>query len=153
MIFGHPATDDRFCPEIARVLGIVVASVRYRLAPAHPYPSAIDDHHDAWMWLLRNANTFDIDPARIDIGGQSAGGGLATAQVQRACDGSTPYSVKKWLICPMLDEGTAARRVLEAERHFVWENHLNLSGWRPHLGSDPGGSATAPFAVPRSGTT
>ena len=93
LIFGHPATNGRLCPEIARGLGIVVASVRYRLAPAHPYPAAIDDCHDAWMWPLRNANTFDIDPARIAIGGQSAGGGPASALVQRACDGGAPYAV------------------------------------------------------------
>ena len=119
LIFGHPTTDDWFGAEIARNLGIVVASVRYHLAPAHPYPAAIDDGYDAWMWLLRNANTFDIDPARIAIGGQSAGGGLASALVQRACDGGAPYAVEKSLICPTLDKGTAARRDLDAEKHVV----------------------------------
>ncbi|NBQ63026.1 MAG: alpha/beta hydrolase, partial [Proteobacteria bacterium] len=112
LILGHPATDDRFCAEIARDLGIVVASVRYRLAPAHPYPAAIDDCHDAWTWLLRNANTFDINPARVAIGGQSAGGGLAAALVQRTCDGQPPHPVTQWLLCPMLDDRTAARRNL-----------------------------------------
>ena len=119
LIFGHPATDGRLCPEIARGLGIVVASARYRLAPAHPYPAAIDDCPDAWMWLLRNTSTFATDPARIAIGGQSAGGGPASALVQRACDGSTPYPVAKSLICPMVDEGRAARRDLVAEKHVV----------------------------------
>ena len=88
-------------------------------APAHHYPAAIDDGHDAWMWLLRKANTFDIDPARIAIGGQSAGGGPASALVQRACDGGAPYAVAKSLICPTLDKGTAARRDLDAEKHVV----------------------------------
>ncbi len=119
LIFGHPTTDDQFGAEIARGLEVVGASVRYRLAPAHPYPAAIDDCHDAWMWPLRNANTFDIDPARIAIGGQSAGGGLASALVQRACDGGAPYAVEKSLICPTLDKGTAARRDLDAEKHGV----------------------------------
>ncbi len=119
LIFGHPTTDDRFGGEIARNLGIVVASVRYRLAPAHPYPAAIDDCHDARMWPLRNANTFDIDPARIAIGGESAGGGPAAALVQRVCDGGAPYPVAKSLICPMVDKGRAARRDLDAEKHVV----------------------------------
>ena len=119
LIFGHPTTDDRFGAEIARGLEVVGASVRYRLAPAHPYPAAIDDCHDAWMWLLRNANTFDIDPARIAIGGQSAGGGPASALVQRACDGGAPYPFAQSLICPMVDEGRAARSDLDAEKHVV----------------------------------
>ena len=148
LILGHPATDDRFCAEIARDLGIVVASVRYRLAPAHPYPAAIDDCHDAWTWLLRNASAFGIDPARIAIGGQSAGGGLAAALVQRACDGQPPHPVAQWLLCPMLDDRTAARRDLDAEQHFVWDNRMNLFGWRAYLGNDPGGSSAPPYAVP-----
>jgi len=119
LIFGHPTTDDRFGAEIARGLEVVGASVRYRLAPAHPYPAAIDDCHDAWMWPLRNTNTFANDPARIAIGGQSAGGGPASALVQRACDGGAPYPVAKSLICPMVDEGRAARRDLDAEKHVV----------------------------------
>lgn len=119
MIFGHPATDDRFGAEIARGLDIVVASVRYRLAPAHPYPAAIEDCHDSRMWPLRNTSTFDVDPARNAIGGQSAGGGLAAALVQRACDGSTPYPFAQWLICPMVDEGRAARSDLDAEKQEV----------------------------------
>jgi len=119
LIFGHPTTDDRFGAEIARGLEVVGASVRYRLAPAHPYPAAIDDCHDAWMWPLRNTNTFANDPARIAIGGQSAGGGPAAALVQRACDGGAPYPVAKSLICPMVDEGRAARRDLDAEKHVV----------------------------------
>jgi len=147
LILGDPATDDRFCAEIARDLGIVVASVRYRLAPARPYPGAIDDCHDAWTWLLRNANTFDINPARVAIGGQSAGGGLGAALVQWTCDGRPPHPVAQWLLCPMLDDWTAAPRNLDAEQHFVWDNRLNLFGWRAYLGSIPGGSATPPFAV------
>jgi len=148
LILGHPATDDRFCAEIARDLGIVVASVRYRLAPAHPYPAAIDDCHDAWTWLLRNANTFDINPARVAIGGQSAGGGLDAALVQWTCDGRPPHPVAQWLLCPMLDDRTAARRNLDAEQHFVWDNRMNLFGWRAYLGNEPGGSSAPPYAVP-----
>lgn len=148
LIIGHPAIDDRFCAEIARDLGIVVASARYRLAPAHPYPAAIDDCHASWQSLLQDAGSLGIDPARIAIGGQSAGGGLAAALVQRACDGRPPHPVAQWLLCPMLDDRTAARRDLDSERHLVWDNRLNLFGWRAYLGNDPGASSTPPYAVP-----
>lgn len=148
LIIGHPAIDDRFCAVTARDLGIVVASVRYRLGPAYPYPAAIDDCHAAWEWLLRNATPLNIDPARVTIGGQSAGGGLAAALVQRACDEEPPHPVAQWLFCPMLDDRTAARRDLDVGKHFVWDNRMNLFGWRAYLGNNPGAPATPPYAVP-----
>ena len=119
LILGDPATDDRFCAEIARNLGIVVAWVRYRLAPAHPYPAAIDDCHDPWPWIWRSAHAFGLDPARVAIGGQSAGGGLDAALVQWTCDGRPPHPVAQWLLCPMLDDRTGAHRDLDAEKHVV----------------------------------
>ncbi|NCA14003.1 MAG: alpha/beta hydrolase, partial [Proteobacteria bacterium] len=68
LIIGHPAMDDQFCAETARELGIVVVSARYRLAPRHPYPAAIDDGHAAWEWLTGNAGSLGVDPGRIAVG-------------------------------------------------------------------------------------
>jgi acetyl esterase/lipase len=48
----------------------------------------------------------------------------------------------------MLDDRTAARRNLDAEQHFVWDNRMNLFGWRAYLGNEPGGSSAPPYAVP-----
>ena len=79
MIAGTAALDDRCCLNYAKNLKLVVISVDYRLAPAHPFPSALDDCFDAWQWLLDNADDMGIDPARIAIAGQSAGGGLRQA--------------------------------------------------------------------------
>lgn len=148
LVVGHPAIDDQFCAETASELGIVVASVRYRLAPRHRYPAAIDDCHAAWEWLSTHAESLGVDPARIAIGGQSAGGGLAAALAQRVCDGQPPYPVAQWLFCPMLDDRTAARRDLDAEKHFVWDNRLNQFGWQAYLGSEPGGATVPRYAVP-----
>ena len=148
MVLGHPAMDDQFCAETAGELGIVVVSARYRLAPRHPYPAAIDDCHAAWEWLTRNAGSLGVDPERIAIGGQSAGGGLAAALAQRACDGQPPHPLAQWLFCPMLDDRTAARRDLDAENHFVWDNRLNRFGWRAYLGNEPGGATAPRYAVP-----
>lgn len=147
-ILGHPTMDDRFCAETARDLGIVVASARYRLAPAHPHPAAIDDCNVAWEWLLGAARSLGIEPTRIVIGGRSAGGGLAAALVQRVCDAQAPHPVAQWLFCPMLDDRTAERRDLDAEKHFVWDNRLNRFGWRSFLSNEPGAATTLPYAVP-----
>ncbi len=148
LIIGHPAIDDQFCAETARELGIVVVSARYRLAPRHPYPAAIDDGHAAWEWLTRNAGSLGVDPGRIAVGGQSAGGGLAAALAQRVCDGQPPHPVAQWLFCPMLDDRTAAQLDLDAQEHFVWDNRLNRFGWRAYLGREPGGTTAPRYAVP-----
>jgi acetyl esterase/lipase len=148
LILGHPAIDDRFCAETARDLGIVVASVRYRLAPDHPYPAAINDCHAGWAYLVRTATSLGVNPEQIAIGGRSAGGGLGAALVQRVCDGAHPHPVAQWLFCPMLDDRTAATRALDAERHFVWDNRANRFGWRAYLGAEPGATTTPPYAVP-----
>lgn len=148
LIIGHPVIDDRFCAETARALGIVVASVRYRLAPNHPYPAAIDDCQTGWDYLVGAASSLGFDAGRVAIGGQSAGGGLAAALVQRVCDTALPHPIAQWLFCPMLDDRTAARRDLDALRHFVWDNRLNAFGWSAYLGTEPGEQTTPSYAVP-----
>ena len=74
MVLGDAAQDGGFCRRIADQLNIVVVSVEYRLAPEHAFPTPLEDCYTALQWLVRQP---DIDPARIAVGGASAGGGLA----------------------------------------------------------------------------
>ncbi|RII95669.1 alpha/beta hydrolase, partial [Clavibacter michiganensis] len=73
MIVGDHLQDEASNMAFARTLGIVVASVRYRLAPAHPAPAAVEDAHAALLWLLSHAEERGIDAGRIAVGGASAG--------------------------------------------------------------------------------
>jgi len=142
LVIGGAAQDDRFCAGTARELGITVVSTEYRLAPADPYPAALDDCHAAWRWLRD-----DVAADRVVVGGQSAGGGLAAALVQRLHDeGERPRA--QWLFCPMLDDRTAARRDLDGAGHRVWDNRLNRFGWRAYLGTEPGSPIVPHYAVP-----
>jgi acetyl esterase/lipase len=142
LVIGGAAQDDRFCAGTARELGITVVSAEYRLAPEDPYPAALDDCHAAWRWLRD-----DVAADRVVVGGQSAGGGLATALVQRLHDeGERPRA--QWLFCPMLDDRTAARRDLDGAGHRVWDNRLNRFGWRAYLGVEPGSPIVPHYAVP-----
>ncbi|CUU56134.1 Acetyl esterase/lipase [Parafrankia irregularis] len=147
MIMGSAVQDDRQCGQTALELGIVVLSVNYRLAPAFPFPAALDDCQAGWEWLVRQAGELGVDPSRVAIGGQSAGGGLAACLVQRLCDTDGPAPAAQWLHAPMLDDRTAARRELDAARHPVWDNRLNRFGWRSYLATDPGAPALPEFAV------
>ena len=147
LVIGSAYQDDQLCSSTA-ALGVVVASVEYRLAPEHPYPTAIDDVWDAWGWVQDNAGLLGIDPARVALGGESAGSGIAACLAQRLRD--TPGAVQpvaQWLFAPMLDDRTAARRGLDALDHPVWNNAANRYGWASYLGAASGAVEVGDYAV------
>ncbi len=146
-VIGGPKQDDGFCIEVARELGIMVVSVDYRLAPEHAFPAPLDDCNDAWTWMQAQAVALGIDPARIAIGGQSAGGGLAAALVQRVHDEGGPQPVAQWLFCPMIDDRTAKRGDLDRIGHRVWSNRNNRTAWSAYLGRAPGAADLPPYAA------
>jgi acetyl esterase/lipase len=156
-VTGHPAQNDALCAATAQELGILVVAPAYRLAPEHRYPAALDDCHAAWRWMLDAAARLGVDPARIAIGGESAGGGLAAGLVQRLHDEHRddplgPKPVAQWLFCPMIDDRTAAdrnrNRNRNAHEHFVWSNDANAFGWQAYLGEAPGSPSPPRYAAP-----
>lgn len=148
LIIGRAAQDDRTCGALARDLGLVVVSVDYRLAPAHRYPAALDDCVEAWQWLQRSAPELGVDPARIAIGGQSAGGGLAAALAQRILDGGGVQPAAQLLFCPMLDDRTALRRELDANDYLMWNARNNRQAWSWYLGQPAGAPDVPAYAAP-----
>ena len=146
-LIGRAVQDDWICAATARALGVVVVSVDYRVGPKHPFPAPLDDCYAAWAWLQARAGALGIDPARVAIGGQSAGAGLAACLVQRLCDSTEPKPAAQWLLAPMLDDRTAARRELEAVGHALWNNRLNAAGWRSLLGVEPGAVDVPAYAA------
>jgi acetyl esterase/lipase len=143
-LIGAPNQDDARCAAVCRELGVVVLSVAYRLAPEHVFPAALTDCRAGWTWLIEHAAGLGVDPARIVLGGESAGGGLAAGLAQQLHDdAATPLG--QWLWYPMLDDRTAAGR--DDQRRRVWTNRLNRIGWRAYLGREPGAAAVPPYAV------
>ncbi|XP_072210540.1 arylacetamide deacetylase-like 4 [Excalfactoria chinensis] len=78
-VFGSLETHESLCRSLARGSESVVVSVGYRLAPEHKYPAAYEDCLNATMHFMRNAEQYGVDPARISVCGDSAGGNLAAA--------------------------------------------------------------------------
>ncbi len=148
MVVGRAAQDDLFCVETARDLGIIVVSTDYRLAPEHPFPAALDDCYAAWAWLQDSAARLGIDKTRVAVGGESAGGGLAASLAQRLHDIDGVQPAAQWLICPMLDDRTAARHELDALRHKIFDNRQNRYCWRAFLAAEPGAAQVPDYAVP-----
>lgn len=148
MMIGSPAMDDALLAGTASELDIVIVSPEYKLAPENPYPSALNDCHDAWGWIQGNLSQRGIDGNRIAIGGESAGGGLAAGLVLRIHDEGGPKPVAQWLFCPMLDDRTALDRSLDELDHFVWNNKMNLVGWSSYLGDEIGADKVSAYAAP-----
>jgi acetyl esterase/lipase len=144
-VIGTAAQEDAFCRRFANELGAVVAAVEYRLAPEHPYPTPLEDCHDALEWLAAQS---DVDPMRIAIGGASAGGGLAAALALLARDRGRVRPVFQLLTYPMLDDRTVRRSDVDERGFRLWNNRSNAMGWQSYLGAEPGSDAVPADAVP-----
>ena len=110
-----------------------VAFVHYRLLPAHRFPTALEDCYEALTWLAREAVRLGVDPARIGVGGDSAGGALAAGLAQLARDRGGPPLAFQMLIYPVID----ARQETESMRTFLftplWNAILNRRMWKQYL--------------------
>ena len=134
-VLGRAKQDDAICRRFARTLGITVASVEYRLAPEHPFPASLEDCYSVLTWL---AGLPAVDPARIAIGGASAGGGLAAALALLARDRGEVTPAFQLLVYPMLDDRTAGRDDLDNAGYRMWNQRSNRFGWAFYLGgADP----------------
>jgi acetyl esterase/lipase len=133
-VIGSAAQDDDLCRRYARELGAIIASVDYRLAPDHQYPIPLEDCYSALQWLVRLPS---VDPARVAIGGASAGGGLAAALALLTRDrGEIPLTAQV-LVYPMLDDRTVGRH-LDSPGLRLWNQSSNKYGWSAYLGgADP----------------
>ncbi|MFF4402521.1 alpha/beta hydrolase [Streptomyces sp. NPDC001480] len=135
-VMGAARQENTWCSRVADELGALVVSVDYRLAPENPYPAALDDCFGALRWLQANAAALGIDPARIAVGGESAGGGLAAAVVQRAHDSGVPVRFQL-LLYPMLDDRTALRVDPPNSAIYTWTPDSNRFAWTSYLGRPP----------------
>ena len=151
MISGSVAIYDGPVSRYVSNSGVSMLAVDYRLAPEHPYPVPVEDCYAGLRWLAEHADELGVDPARIAVMGDSAGGGLAAAVALLARDRGGPDLAAQILIYPMLDDRNTTPDP-EIAPFAVWSYDDNITGWGALLGDAIGGPDVPAYAAPARAT-
>tara|TARA_R110002111_G_scaffold259308_1_gene329302 strand:+ start:110186 stop:111127 length:942 start_codon:yes stop_codon:yes gene_type:complete len=100
-VMGTLDAYDGLCQDLAGTSGCKIISVDYRMAPEYPYPIPFEDAFAATEWISSNADDFEIDQERIAVGGDSAGGNLATAVALKARQSTSLNLAYQLLVYPV----------------------------------------------------
>lgn len=146
MIMGSVALFDRLVARYVDATGVPFLAVDYRLAPENPHPTPIEDAYSGLQWLQAHTAELGIDPARIGVMGDSAGGGLAAALALLNRDRPCLALVAQILVQPMLDDRTVEPDPQLAEL-ALWGYADNSTGWGALLGDVAGGPDVSPYAA------
>ena len=136
-VFCNLATHDGLCRLLANSSGCRVIAVDYRLAPEHPFPAGLDDCTLATSWIADHHRSLRIDPERISVAGDSAGGTIAAVICQLAQQ-SGPRIALQVLLCPVTDLAIeSGSRLAFAEGYFIERTTLQWAKAIYCAGADP----------------
>ena len=145
-VIGNLDTHDASSRTLANLSGAIVVSVDYRLAPENKFPLPFDDCYAAARWAVENARSIGGDPARVAIGGDSAGGHLTAAVALRARDEDGPRFVHQLLIYPVTDAAFDTPSYRDnAEGYFLTKSSM-VWFWNHYLRDDK--DRDNPYASP-----
>jgi acetyl esterase len=102
-VSGDVRQSEWWASSVAALAGVVVVSVEYRLAPEHPFPGPPEDCYDATAWVAEHADELGVDPQRLAVMGDSAGGNLAAVVSLMARDRGGPAIAAQVLMYPSVD--------------------------------------------------
>lgn len=146
-ILGNIEMMDGWCQMIAAEVDVIVVSVEYRLAPEDPFPAGVEDCYAVLHWIHDNADELGIDPDRVAIGGQSAGGGIAAGLALMARDKGGPPICYQLLEIPELDDQLDTPSMLAFQDTPFWNRPNAVFSWKHYLGPDHRGEPSI-YAAP-----
>lgn len=142
-VIADTKTYDASPRALSKMANAIMVAVDYHLAPENPFPAAPNDAYAAYLWTLAHAREINGDPARVAVGGESAGGNLATVVSMMARDKKIAMPVHQLLIYPVIndDMNTASYK-----RHANAKplNKAMMAWFFKHYGGDP----KNPYALP-----
>ncbi|WP_022927245.1 alpha/beta hydrolase [Patulibacter americanus] len=146
-IFGHIDLFDGPVSRYVSASGVPMLSVEYRRAPEHPFPTPVEDGYAALRWLHEHADELGVDPDRIGVMGDSAGGGMAAALAILTRDRGGPKVARQILLMPMLDDRTSTPDPHIAP-YVLWSYDDSATAWPALLGDAAGGPDVPATAAP-----
>jgi acetyl esterase len=142
---GSIETSDAVCRTLANATGALVLAPGYRLAPEHKFPAAVHDCHAAVRWVAAHGTEIGADPARIAVGGDSAGGNLAAAVTLLAREGG-PRLAAQLLVYPNTDYLSDTPSLRENTDPYLF-NRTSVGWYWGHYLADPA-DGSRPLASP-----
>ncbi len=118
-VAGDLESADPAARELCAGAGLVVVTVDYPLAPEHPFPAALEACLEVTTWVVDHAEELGLDPGRVAVGGDSAGGNLAAAVSQLARDRGRPPIAFQLLVYPVVDHLASFPSVKENGEGFL----------------------------------
>ncbi|MEM7190531.1 MAG: alpha/beta hydrolase, partial [Pseudomonadota bacterium] len=140
-VFGSIDSHDTMARFLARTAGCTIVSTDYRMGPEHPFPAAVEDSYQTARWVADNATELNVDPTRLAVGGDSAGGNLAAVTSLMARDSGDFAIAAQVLVYPVTDyRGESESHKLFAEGYGILEAET-MAWFRTHyLGGLEGAS-------------
>ena len=129
---------------LAKMAKAVIVAVDYHLAPEHKFPAAPNDAYAAYTWVLKNAQTINGDATRVAVGGESAGGNLATVVAMMARDKKESMPVHQLLVYPVVNDDmeTPSYKKNAAAKPL---NKAMMAWFFKHYGGDPKNAYALPM--------
>lgn len=145
-VLGMLDTCDAICRRLANGSGCAIVSVGYRLAPEHRFPAAVEDCHATVRWLAEHAAGLGIDPERLGVGGDSAGGNLAAVTALLARDRGGPPLRFQLLVYPVTDHLPDTPSMRENDDPYFFNRRSAAWYWSHYLAREEDGAS--PLASP-----
>lgn len=152
LMFGDRFSGLDRMIDFVELLGVVLVSIEYRLAPEYRDPYPREDVYAALEWMATHAESLGVRLDRLLIAGASAGGGLAAGAALAARDRGGPRLCGQLLDYPMLDDRGITRSTFQFDSIGVWDRVSNETGWTALLGESRGGPDVSPYAAPARAT-
>jgi len=145
-VLGDLESEHPRCLIMAAQGGAVSVGIDYRLAPENPFPAGVEDCYSALQWVVEHAQELKINPAKIAIGGCSAGGNLAAAVALMARDRAGPRVALQMLFYPVIDDRCETTSMMDGAGLYIWDYQNSLDMWNHYIGQDR--SKVSPYAAP-----
>jgi acetyl esterase len=146
-VVGNLDTHDHVCRDLCAGSGAVLIAVDYRLAPEHRFPAAVHDSLEAVRWIGQHAEALSIDPTRIVVAGDSAGGNLATVTALRIRDEGGPALRAQVLVYPVTDYHTPpTRSYIDNQSGYSLTRAAMIRFWNEYVANE--GDTQHPHACP-----